>query len=119
MQRKKYEDALESFNHVIEKDKNNLSTLTNLGHCYYFLKRFDEAEQTYLKAIQVSTITGQTNDDPYLQDRLGTIYLQSERLDLAQRVFDDCLLQPTYSSYALFNNAITYIPQSNYNWDAS
>jgi Flp pilus assembly protein TadD len=51
MQRKKYEDALESFNHVIEKDKNNLSTLTNLGHCYYFLKRFDEAEQTYLKAI--------------------------------------------------------------------
>ena len=109
MQRKRYEEALSQFRQILEKDKANLKTLVNMGHCLFFLKRWEEAEATYLKAVRISNFSGVKIEDAYLLDRLGTVYLQDERLVLAQQIFDEVLTQPNYSSYAVYSDAITYV----------
>jgi hypothetical protein len=55
------------------------------------LKRWNEAETTYLKAVKISNFSGVKIEDPYLLDRLGTVYLQDERFELASQIFDEVI----------------------------
>ena len=51
-----YEEAINAFNWVVDKDDTNIIALTELGHCQFLAKK-DEAEGTYLKVIRLANYT--------------------------------------------------------------
>ncbi len=57
MQKKNYDEALQQFKLINERDKNNLQTIANIGHCNYFLKKFEDAEASYIKFIRVKNFS--------------------------------------------------------------
>lgn len=51
--KKKYDQAIDLLNQVVEVDRNDFQAWTALGTVYLVREKFDEAETAYLKAIEI------------------------------------------------------------------
>ena len=78
MQKRAYDEAIKPFQWVLTKEDTNLECICNIGHCHFLSKRFKEAEETYIKAIRVSTFAGKYMHDQYVLQRLGSIYISQK-----------------------------------------
>jgi tetratricopeptide (TPR) repeat protein len=56
--KKNYEDAIKSYQWILTKDESNLACICGIGHCNFLLKRFKEAEESYIKALRVASFSG-------------------------------------------------------------
>jgi tetratricopeptide (TPR) repeat protein len=75
MQKRSYEEALKPLQYILSKDETNMECICNIAHCHFWLKRTKEAEEAYIKSIRVSSFTGQRLEDPYVRQRLGSLYI--------------------------------------------
>ena len=108
LSKRSYDEALKPFQWILSKQDTNLQCICNIGHCHFLTKRFKEAEETYIKAIRVSSFTGQDLDDPYVLQRLGSIYVSQKQYGEASVIFEEC--QAKYqNSFSLLNYGITLI----------
>ena len=57
-QKRNFEEALKSYNWLFSKDETNLNSICKVGHCYFMLKKFAQAEESYIKAIRVASFSG-------------------------------------------------------------
>lgn len=75
---KKYEDAATLFTQVVERDNQDFQAWSELGTVYLFLKKESEAENAYLKAIEV-------------RPNFSLAFLNLGRLRIAQKKFDQAI----------------------------
>jgi tetratricopeptide (TPR) repeat protein len=85
----KYEDALATTSAALKKDPKSLEAGYNVGLLQDVLGRFDEATQTYQNMVDLNThangayTTEEKNNRGIFLDRLGSIYLEQNKTDLA------------------------------------
>jgi hypothetical protein len=71
-------------------------------------KRLKEAEDSYIKVIRVASFTGQTLEDSYVLQRLGSIYVQNKQYSEASVIFEECYMK-YQNSFSHLNYGITLI----------
>lgn len=83
----------------------------NLGALYYDLKRFEEAETAYKKALQIRKELATKNPEPYLpkvadtQNNLAILYMDMGKLEEAEKCIIEVLkIKPKYRP-AWYNRA--------------
>ena len=74
----KYEEALKCYNWILSKDETNLACICNIGHCNFLLKKYQEAEEAYIRAVRVSSFSGKELQDSLVLQRLGAIYVHQK-----------------------------------------
>ncbi len=108
LQKRNYDEAIKPFQWILSKDETNLECICNIGHCHFMSKRAKEAEEAYIKSIRVSSFTGRSLDDPYVLQRLGSLYIQQGLYGEAQVIFEECYLK-YQNSFSHLNYGITLI----------
>ncbi len=85
-----YAAAIEELNVALEEAPRSADVLNNLGYAHRKLGNYSEAEDYYLRALELDPEHKGANE------YLGELYLETDRLDLAEErleVLDDaCLL---------------------------
>jgi tetratricopeptide (TPR) repeat protein len=76
-QNMKLDEALGYIKHAVELDPANGAYLDSLGWAYFRLGKYEQAEDSLLKASQ------KINTDPTVHDHLGDLYQKTGRLKLA------------------------------------
>ena len=115
LQKKAYDEALKCFQWILgnkdasgSENSTNLECICNIGHCNFLLKRNKEAEEAYIKAVRVASFTGQTLEDSYVLQRLGSLYVQQGLYGEAQVIFEECYLK-YQNSFSHLNYGVTLI----------
>ena len=96
--RKDYERVIELCNDIIKQKKLSYETYIIKGHALYYLNRYQEAQETYIKAIRFKP-TEKTFDIEMLV-KLGLIYIKEEKWYDAKVIFKQILKYDPEASYA-------------------
>ena len=104
----KYEEALKCYNWILSKDETNLACICNIGHCNFLLKRYQEAEEAYIRAVRVSSFSGNELQDSLVLQRLGAIYVHQKQFEESAVIFQQCYAK-YQNSFCLLNFGITCI----------
>jgi len=95
-------DAAVSFQHVIERDPNNLDALQSLGNIAFDRNQAEPAVEYYRRYLALRS------DDPYVRTNLGTMYLTAHKPQDALEAYQEALrLDPTFFQ-AQFSLAVAY-----------
>lgn len=86
-----FEDAIASFESILNNDENNPHILNNIGLCYAKLALDDKAEEYYLKALSIDS-------------KLVETYINLADIYFKNRVIPQCI--------SLLENAVTFIPDN-------
>ena len=97
--RKEYEKVIELCNDIIKQKKLSYNTYIIKGHALYYLNRYKEAQETYIKAIRFKP--QDINFDIEMLVKLGLIYIKEEKW---------------YDSKVIFKQIIKYDPEASYAW---
>ena len=78
-----YASAIERFQKVIELDPNMMRAYDNLGLCYDYLGRFDEAVKSFSRAIELNRLQARPSPWPHLD--LAASLISLNRLSEAEK----------------------------------
>lgn len=73
-----YAAAIEELNAALQSDPNDADTLNYLGYAHRKLGNYTEAEEYYLRALQIEPEHRGANE------YIGELYLETDRLELAE-----------------------------------
>ena len=96
--RKDYEKVIELCNDIIKQKKLSYNTYIIKGHALYFLNRYKEAQETYIKAIRFKP--QDINFDIEMLVKLGLIYIKEEKWYDAKVIFKQIIKYDQEASYA-------------------
>ena len=96
--RKDYERVIELCNDIIKQKKLSYETYIIKGHALYYLNRYQEAQETYIKAIRFKP--PEKTFDIEMLVKLGLIYIKEEKWYDAKVIFKQILKYDPESSYA-------------------
>lgn len=91
MSMQRYEEALKSFEWILQKDESSLACICSIGHCHFLAGRLPDAEKAYIQALRVASFSGQALEDPLVLQRLGSIYVQQQLYEEAAVIFEQCI----------------------------
>lgn len=94
--------AAATYQHILEREPNNLDVIRNLGNIAFDQDRHEEAVGYYERYLK------QKPDDPDVQTDLGTMYLSDGKTDEAIKIYDAVLRANPSFFQAQFNLAIAY-----------
>ena len=97
--RKEYEKVIELCNDIIKQNRLSYNSYIIKGHALYNLNRYEEAEQTYIKAIRFKP--QELMFDFEMLVKLGLIYIKQERW---------------YDAKVIFKQIIKNDPESSFSW---
>jgi len=87
---KQYQSAIDELKIIVAKDDNNADAYNLLGFSHRKLKRYEQAEDYYQRALQINP------KHKGAMEYLGELYVETDRMDEAnqmlQRLDDACLL---------------------------
>jgi cytochrome c-type biogenesis protein CcmH/NrfG len=95
-------DAAASYNHILDREPDNLDVLRNLGNIAFDQDDHDKAADYYQRYLK------QKPDDLSVQTDLGTMYLSAGKSDQAMQQFQSVLKTDPKFFQAQFNLAIAY-----------
>lgn len=88
-----YDDILAGLQKLLElfikaygpNDPNTGTIYNNIGLCYYYMQRPDEAIENYKKALQIDSLTYGENHEStaYILNNIGGVYSESDHPELA------------------------------------
>ena len=96
--RKEYERVVELCNDIIKQNKLSYKAYMLKGHALYNLTRYQEAEQTYIKAIRFKP--QEIPFDIEMLVKLGLIYIKQERWYDAKVIFKQIIKKDPETSFA-------------------
>ena len=96
--RKDYERVIELCNDIIKQKKLSYETYIIKGHALYNLNRYQEAQETYIKAIRFKP--PEKTFDIEMLVKLGLIYIKEEKWYDAKVIFKQILKYDPEASYA-------------------
>ena len=96
--RKEYERVVELCNDIIKQNKLSYKAYMLKGHALYNLSRYQEAEQTYIKAIRFKP--QEIPFDIEMLVKLGLIYIKQERWYDAKVIFKQIIKKDPETSFA-------------------
>ncbi len=96
--RKDYERVIELCNDIIKQKKLSYETYIIKGHALYNLNRYQEAQETYIKAIRFKP--PEKTFDIEMLVKLGLIYIKDEKWYDAKVIFKQILKYDPEASYA-------------------
>ena len=96
--RKDYERVIELCNDIIKQKKLSYDTYIIKGHALYYLNRYQEAQETYIKAIRFKP--PEKTFDIEMLVKLGLIYIKEEKWYDAKVIFKQILKYDPEASYA-------------------
>ena len=96
--RKDYERVIELCNDIIKQKKLSYNTYIIKGHALYYLNRYQEAQETYIKAIRFKP--QEINFDIEMLVKLGLIYIKEEKWYDAKVIFRQILKNNQETSFA-------------------
>ena len=96
--RKDYERVIELCNDIIKQKKLSYNTYIIKGHALYYLDRYQEAQETYIKAIRFKP--QEINFDTEMLVKLGLIYIKEEKWYDAKVIFKQILKTNQEASFA-------------------
>jgi tetratricopeptide (TPR) repeat protein len=96
--RKDYEKVIELCNDIIKQKKLSYNTYIIKGHALYYLNRYKEAQETYIKAIRFKP--QEINFDIEMLVKLGLIYIKEEKWYDAKVIFKQIIKYDQEASYA-------------------
>ena len=83
------------------------------GHCKFMLEKYDEALESYYKAIRVSNLKREEMSDSLLLQRLGGILIQKKKWEDAKVIFEMCA-NKYENAYSYLNLGIACCYLGNY-----
>ena len=96
--RKDYERVIELCNDIIKQKKLSYDTYIIKGHALYYLNRYQEAQETYIKAIRFKP--QEITFDIEMLVKLGLIYIKEEKWYDAKVIFKQIIKSDPEASYA-------------------
>ena len=96
--RKEYDRVIELCNDIIKQNKLEYRAYVLKGHALYNLTRYQEAEQTYIKAIRFKP--QEIKFDIEMLVKLGLIYIKQERWYDAKVIFKQIIKNDPEASFA-------------------
>ncbi|MDC0060675.1 tetratricopeptide repeat protein [Pelagibacteraceae bacterium] len=105
---KSYKDSIYQCNEVLKADNKNVHTLNTLGLCFLKLQRYDEANETLLKAI---SLDGQ---NIVTLNSLGRLNHELRKSEEAENYFDKAFSLDSNSFETLNNMAGFYLEEEKY-----
>ena len=96
--RKDYQRVIELCNDIIKQKKLSYDAYIIKGHALYYLNRYKEAQETYIKAIRFKP--QEKAFDIEMLVKLGLIYIKEEKWSDAKVIFKQILKNDTKASYA-------------------
>ena len=97
--RKEYQKVIELCNDIIKQKRLSYHTYIIKGHALYYLNRYQEAQETYIKAIRFKP--QEITFDIEMLVKLGLIYIKEEKW---------------YDSKVIFKQIIKFDPEASYAW---
>ena len=97
--RKEYEKVIELCNDIIKEKKLSYNSYILKGHALYYLNRYKEAEETYIKAIRFKP--QELSFDFEMLVKLGLVYIKQEKF---------------YDSKVIFKQISKYDPEASFAW---
>ena len=97
--RKEYQRVIELCNDIIKQKRLSYHTYIIKGHALYYLNRYQEAQETYIKAIRFKP--QEITFDIEMLVKLGLIYIKEEKW---------------YDSKVIFKQIIKFDPEASYAW---
>ena len=97
--RKEYERVIELCNDIIKEKKLSYNSYILKGHALYYLNRYKEAEETYIKAIRFKP--QEVTFDFEMLVKLGLVYIKQEKF---------------YDSKVVFKQISKYDPEASFAW---
>jgi len=95
-------DAAESFQHVLDREPNNLDALQSLGNIAFDRNQSEQAVEYYRRYLALRP------DDAYVRTNLGTMYLAGRKGQEAVEAYEQALrIDPTFFQ-AQFSLAVAY-----------
>lgn len=101
------EEALKQFQFLVSIFPTDASLFYNIGIVYEKLKKFDNAEQSYIKAIEFSP------DETDFYYNLGLVYIEKNEYDKAISCFKKVLATDVDDSNSYFNLGICFLKKKN------
>ena len=110
--RKDYERVIELCNEIIKQKKLSYNAYIIKGHALYYLNRYQEAQDTYIKAIRFKP--QEITFDTEMLVKLGLIYIKEEKWYDAKVIFKQILKSDPEASYAwrYLGLALTHLNES-------
>ena len=96
--RKNYDKVIELTNEIIEQQFFSYEPYLLQGHAYYYKKNYEEAEQSYIKAIRFKPQEKQF--DLEMMVKLGNVYIKNEKWYEAKVVYKQILRNSVEHSFA-------------------
>ena len=97
--RKDYQRVIELCNDIIKQKRLSYNTYIIKGHALYYLNQYQEAQETYIKAIRFKP--QEINFDIEMLVKLGLIYIKEEKW---------------YDAKVVFKQIIKFDPEASYAW---
>ena len=97
--RKDYQRVIELCNDIIKQKRLSYNTYIIKGHALYYLNKYQEAQDTYIKAIRFKP--QEINFDIEMLVKLGLIYIKEEKW---------------YDAKVVFKQIIKFDPEASYAW---
>ncbi len=107
-QRGELERAIEQFQAVLTMNHKHLLALGNLGDCYLALEKWDEAVNTFKRALGIQ---GEGPDRDNLQNDLGVAYFRRGNLEKAVTQFKAVLKRDPDNVNAVYNLGQVYFQE--------
>jgi TonB family protein len=99
----RFNEAAESFKHIVERDRTNAEAYYYLGNSYFRMYRYEEAIKAYRQAIELKP------DHLLAYNNLGTAYHSLRDFKSAREVYEKALqIKPDYSD-AIFGLGVVYL----------
>jgi tetratricopeptide (TPR) repeat protein len=112
MQRvEKFSRALRVMEDYIERNPHDAYILTKLGETYSYLRRYEDAERYFKKAMEIDP---DCIDSPSAHMHLGIIYTRKGMLDEAIAEYKKALVTNGDYAKAHYNLSIAYYKKGNY-----
>lgn len=105
---KKYKEAVEAYNKIIEKFPDVYIIYMNIGNCYFELEKYIEAEEYYMKVM---------DKDPQNQEAMlliGNTYANRGEKEKALEWYNKIEFEKITDPIVLFNMGTNFVSQSNH-----
>ena len=96
--RKEYEKVIELCNEIIKQKRLSYNAYILKGHALYYLNRYQEAQETYIKAIRFKP--QEITFDIEMLVKLGLIYIKEQKWYDAKVIFKQIIKSNPEASYA-------------------
>jgi ribosomal protein L40E/thioredoxin-like negative regulator of GroEL len=104
----RYSEAIDSLNHALESDPDDVEILTEKAHIFYFINRYEEAAELYKKILEVQP------RNISLWNKLGNALFRLNHTKESQICYEKALSLDSNNSETIINQGYLFLKQRKY-----